>query len=52
MSVKTPEKISTRQALKAAVTDRQVLAMLILGLASGSALCRRWRNVKRLAHNG
>ncbi|MDB2437475.1 hypothetical protein N9W89_02050 [Hellea sp.] len=35
MSVKTPEKISTRQALKAAVTDRQVLAMLILGLASG-----------------
>jgi len=35
MSVKAPEKISTRQALKAAVTDRQVLAMLILGLASG-----------------
>jgi len=35
MSVKALEKISTRQALKAAVTDRQVLAMLILGLASG-----------------
>jgi len=35
MSDTAPEKISTRQALKAAVTDRQVLAMLILGLASG-----------------
>jgi PAT family beta-lactamase induction signal transducer AmpG len=32
---KTPEKISTKAALKIAVTDRQVLAMLILGLASG-----------------
>ena len=31
----TPEKTSTRAALKLAVTDRQVLAMLILGLASG-----------------
>jgi len=31
----TPEKITTRQALKLALTDRQVLAMLILGLASG-----------------
>ena len=31
----TPEKISTRAALKMAVTDTQVLAMLILGLASG-----------------
>jgi len=29
------EKITTRQALKMAITDRQVLAMLILGLASG-----------------
>jgi PAT family beta-lactamase induction signal transducer AmpG len=28
-------KLSTRQALKMAMTDRQVLAMLILGLASG-----------------
>jgi len=32
---KTAEKISTRAALKMAMTDRQVLAMLILGLASG-----------------
>ncbi len=30
-----PEKLTTRQALKLAMTDRQVLAMLILGLASG-----------------
>jgi len=29
------DKMSTRQALKMAFTDRQVLAMLILGLASG-----------------
>jgi len=29
------EKITTRAALKMALTDRQVLAMLILGLASG-----------------
>ena len=29
------KKLSTRQALKMAMTDRQVLAMLILGLASG-----------------
>ena len=32
---KSPEKLSTRAALKLAMTDRQVLAMLILGLASG-----------------
>lgn len=31
----TSEKLTTRQALKAAFTDRQVLAMLILGMASG-----------------
>lgn len=31
----TPEKMTTRAALKLALTDRQVLAMLILGLASG-----------------
>ncbi|GGX67097.1 permease [Litorimonas cladophorae] len=31
----TPSKLTTRQALKLALTDRQVLAMLILGLASG-----------------
>lgn len=31
----TPEKTTTRTALKLAFTDRQVLAMLILGLASG-----------------
>lgn len=31
----TAEKTSTRAALKMALTDRQVLAMLILGLASG-----------------
>lgn len=30
-----PKKITTRAALKIAATDRQVLAMLILGLASG-----------------
>lgn len=30
-----PKKMTTRQALKLAMTDRQVLAMLILGLASG-----------------
>jgi len=30
-----PETIKTRQALKMAFTDRQVLAVLILGLASG-----------------
>jgi len=35
MSETTSEKISTRHALKLAFTDRQVLAMLILGLASG-----------------
>jgi len=29
------EKLSTRLALKRAITDRQILAMLILGLASG-----------------
>jgi len=33
--VPTPGKPTTRQALRAAVKDRQVLAMLILGLASG-----------------
>ncbi|MEP3655951.1 MAG: beta-lactamase induction signal transducer [Litorimonas sp.] len=33
--IKTPEKMTTRAALKLALTDRQVLAMLILGLASG-----------------
>jgi len=32
---KAIKKITTRQALKLAMTDRQVLAMLILGLASG-----------------
>ena len=31
----SPEKMTTRAALKMALTDRQVLAMLILGLASG-----------------
>lgn len=31
----TSEKLTTRQALKQAFTDRQVLAMLILGMASG-----------------
>ena len=35
MSVVQSDKINTRQALKMAFTDRQVLAMLILGLASG-----------------
>lgn len=31
----TQEKMTTRQALKSAFSDRQVLAMLILGIASG-----------------
>lgn len=35
MTNETPEKISTREALGMAFKDRQVLAMLILGLASG-----------------
>lgn len=35
MSIELPEKTSTRQALKTAFKDQQVLAMLILGLASG-----------------
>ena len=35
MPADTTKKISTREALKLAFTDRQVLAMLILGLASG-----------------
>lgn len=34
-TVATKEKISTRQALKLAFADRQVFAMLLLGLASG-----------------
>lgn len=33
--IPTPEKRTTRQALRSAFRDRQVLAMLILGLASG-----------------
>jgi len=35
MTIAPPEKVSTRKALKTAATDRQVLAMLVLGLASG-----------------
>lgn len=34
-SIAEPTKLTTRQALRAAMGDRQVLAMLILGLASG-----------------
>lgn len=34
-AAQTAEKMTTRQALKQALTDRQVLAMLILGFASG-----------------
>lgn len=35
MSEKAAKKVSSMQALKMAFTDRQVLAMLILGIASG-----------------
>lgn len=35
IAARTAKKMTTREALKQALTDRQVLAMLILGLASG-----------------